>query len=93
MGVDGSPADATAAQEMSERLETVLGRIASAAERSGRSPDDVTLVAVSKTFPLDVVRTAIELGVTDLGENRAQELKQKVAALGAGPTWHFVGHL
>ena len=82
-----------AAQEMSERLEIVRGRIAAAAARSGRQPDEVTLVAVSKTFPLDVVRTAIEMGVIDLGENRAQELKQKVAALGAGPTWHFVGHL
>jgi pyridoxal phosphate enzyme (YggS family) len=64
-----------------------------AARRAGRSPDDVTLVAVSKTFSPDVVKQAIELGVRDLGENRAQELKQKVAVLGRGPNWHFVGHL
>ena len=78
---------------MSARLAAVRERIALAAERAGRSPDEVTLVAVSKTFPLDVVKAALDLGVEDLGENRAQELKQKVAALGAGPRWHFVGHL
>lgn len=79
--------------EMGDRLAAVHERIASSAQRAGRKPDDVHLVAVSKTFPLDAVRAAIELGVTDLGENRAQELKQKVAAVGSGPTWHFVGHL
>ena len=79
--------------DMSARLELTRRRIASAAERAGRGPDEVTLVAVSKTFPLDVVKSVVELGVSDLGENRAQELKQKVAALGPGPTWHFVGHL
>lgn len=82
-----------AARRMKERLDEVHGRIAAAAGRAGRRPDEIKLVAVSKTFPLDVVRTAIELGVTDLGENRAQELKQKVAAVGPGPDWHFVGHL
>lgn len=82
-----------AARRMKERLDEVHGRIAAAAGRAGRRPDEIKLVAVSKTFPLDVVRTAIGLGVTDLGENRAQELKQKVAAVGPGPDWHFVGHL
>ena len=78
---------------MKARLARVEQQIADAAARAGRSPGEVTLVAVSKTFPLDVVKAAFELGITDLGENRAQELKQKVAALGSGPTWHFVGHL
>jgi pyridoxal phosphate enzyme (YggS family) len=71
----------------------VLDRIARAAERRGRSPSDVTLVAISKTFSADVVREAIAAGVTDLGENRAQELKEKVSAVGADAHWHFVGHL
>lgn len=90
---DGAVIHKGAAAEMGARLEVVRSRIASAAERAGRREAEVGLVAVSKTFPLDVVRTAIELGVTDLGENRAQELKQKVAAVGPGPVWHFVGHL
>ena len=81
------------APDMKVRLTSVRQRIAEAAARAGRSPDEVTLVAVSKTFPLDVVKTAVDLGIADLGENRAQELKQKVAALGSGPNWHFVGHL
>lgn len=79
--------------DIQERLALVRERIADAAARASRSPEEVTLVAVSKTFPLDVVKAACDLGITDLGENRAQELKQKVAALGSGPTWHFVGHL
>lgn len=79
--------------DMKERFALVLQRIADAAARAGRTPEDITLVAVSKTFPLDVVKAAYELGITHLGENRAQELKQKVAAVGSGPQWHFVGHL
>jgi PLP dependent protein len=74
-------------------LNEVRHRIASAAERSGREAGEVTLVAVSKTFPSDVVQTAIEAGATDLGENRAQELKAKVSALGDAARWHFVGPL
>ena len=85
--------DPAAGEQLASRLEAVRHRISAAAGRAGRRAEDVTLVAVSKTFPLDVVRTALDLGIEHLGENRAQELKQKVAALGAGPTWHFVGHL
>jgi pyridoxal phosphate enzyme (YggS family) len=71
----------------------VRARIAHAAGRAGRDPSEVTLVAVSKTFPHDVVRMAIEAGASDLGENRAQELKAKVGALGNVAEWHFVGPL
>ena len=71
----------------------VLDRIARAASRRGRPAEDVTLVAISKTFPADVIREAIAAGITDLGENRAQELKEKVAAVGSEARWHFVGHL
>jgi pyridoxal phosphate enzyme (YggS family) len=53
----------------------------------------VTLVAVSKTFPSHVLREALDAGVTDLGENRAQELKEKASVLGSRPRWHYVGHL
>jgi pyridoxal phosphate enzyme (YggS family) len=72
--------------------DAVRARVEAAAVRSGRRPDEVTIVAVSKTFPADVVAAAVAAGVTDLGENRAQELKEKVAAV-HGARWHFVGHL
>lgn len=78
---------------IAERILRVRERIAGAAARAGRSADDVTLVAVSKTFPPAVVRAAMEAGLTIFGENRAQELAQKAAALGGSARWHFVGHL
>ena len=85
--------DPAAGEQLASRLEAVRRRVTAAAERAGRRAEEVTLVAVSKTFPLDVVKAAFDLGAQHLGENRAQELKQKVAALGSGPMWHFVGHL
>jgi pyridoxal phosphate enzyme (YggS family) len=78
---------------LASRLSAVEGRIEDAARRSGRTRADVTLVAISKTQPVDVIAEVIDAGATDLGENRAQELKQKVAVLGDRPRWHFVGHL
>jgi pyridoxal phosphate enzyme (YggS family) len=78
---------------LAHALDRVRERVASAAGRAGRSADEVTLVAVSKTFPVNVLKMAIDAGASDLGENRAQELKEKVAALGDAARWHFVGHL
>lgn len=75
------------------RLQRVQERIAAAAARAGRDPAGVTLVAVSKTFPPSLIAEAVAAGVTDLGENRAQELKQKHAVLGGIARWHFVGNL
>ena len=75
------------------RLEQVSARITSAAARAGRDPDDVTLIAVSKSFPSHVIAEVLDAGVRDLGENRAQELKEKAAVLGPRPRWHFIGHL
>jgi len=74
-------------------LVSVHRAIAEAARRSGREPDDVTLVAVTKTWPADVILEAIAAGATDLGENRAQEFKEKVTLLGDRARWHFIGHL
>jgi PLP dependent protein len=79
--------------ELQERLRRVRERIAKAAERSGRGASEISLVAVSKTFPPGILQRAIEAGATDLGENRAQELKEKVAVLGDTVRWHFVGPL
>jgi PLP dependent protein len=76
------------------RLASVRGRIAQAAERAGRDPGAVTLVAVSKTFSIERIRAAIAAGVTDLGENRVQEAQGKIPALkAAGVRWHLIGHL
>ena len=78
---------------VSENLARVHRAIAEAARRAEREPDDVTLVAVTKTWPVDVVLEAIAAGATDLGENRAQEFKEKVTLVGDKARWHFVGHL
>jgi pyridoxal phosphate enzyme (YggS family) len=61
----------------------------------GRNPAEVTVVAVTKTFPPEVVRAAVAVGVTDVGENRVQEAGAKRAHLGdlSGVSWHLVGHL
>jgi hypothetical protein len=75
------------------RLARVRERIEAARERAGRT-DAVTLVAVTKTHPPEVVRAAIAAGVADVGENRVQELAAKVDAVGrAAVRWHLIGHL
>jgi PLP dependent protein len=71
---------------------TVEGRIAAACARSGRSPVDVTLVAVSKTFPPQRIRAAVAAGLTTMGENRVQEAEGKIGEV-VGATWHLVGPL
>jgi pyridoxal phosphate enzyme (YggS family) len=82
---------------IADRVAAVRERIARAAARAGRRPQDVTLVAVSKTFPPEAVREAFAAGLRDFGENRVQEAEGKVAALSAeraaGLRWHLVGHL
>jgi PLP dependent protein len=78
---------------VAERFAAVRERALRAAERVGRDPRDVTIVAVSKTFTADVIAEALDAGVTDLGENRAQELAQKVEVVGDRARWHFIGHL
>jgi hypothetical protein len=79
------------------RVAQVRERIARAAARAGRRAEDVTLVAVSKTFPAESVRAAFAAGCRDFGENRVQEAEAKVAATedlrAAGLLWHLVGHL
>jgi PLP dependent protein len=82
--------------ELAGNLAAVRARIAAAARSAGRDPGEVTLVAVTKTYPAeDVVRLA-RLGVTDIGENRDQEAAPKAAevtAAGVPVRWHFVGRL
>jgi len=79
---------------ISDRLTGVRARIAAAARSAGRDPSSVLLVAISKTFPIDLVREAYEAGQRDFGENRVQEALDKVAASSDLPLrWHLVGHL
>lgn len=75
-------------------LAEVRGRIAAAARRSGRTPDQVTLIAVSKTFGADAVRAAFAAGQRDFGENKVQEGLQKIAETADMEIrWHLIGHL
>jgi pyridoxal phosphate enzyme (YggS family) len=78
---------------IAERLAGVRARVEAAAKRAGRSPDDVLVVAVSKTWPADVCLEAIEAGAAVLGENRAQEFRDKYTVLKDRAAWHFVGHV
>jgi pyridoxal phosphate enzyme (YggS family) len=81
-------------EDLAANLSAVRERIAKACEAAGRSPDEITLVAVTKTFPASDVRLLAGLGVTDVAENRDQEAAPKAAECGdLGLTWHFVGQL
>jgi PLP dependent protein len=74
-------------------VQMVRERIATACRRSGRNPDAVTVVAVGKTRTLDEIRAVLASGLTDLGENRVQELVAKREAIGEVVTWHLIGTL
>jgi len=78
---------------IAENLERVREQIASAAANSGRSVDDVELVAITKTHPAENVREAVEAGQTLFGESRVQEARAKIPELSSNIRWHFVGHL
>ena len=80
--------------EVPQRLARVRERIAEAAGRAGRRPDDVRLIAVSKTHPLEAVRAAADAGQIDFGENKVQEALQKIAqSADTRLRWHLIGHL
>jgi pyridoxal phosphate enzyme (YggS family) len=81
-------------ETLRSNLAAIRDRIAAAAERAGREPSDVKLVAVSKTHPTKTLRAAIDAGATMLGENKVQEAEDKVAELGrAAAEWHLIGPL
>ena len=84
------------ADMLSQNLTALRARIAAACAAAGRPAGDVTLVAITKTFPASDVRLLVGLGVTDVGENRDQEAAQKAAEcadLAPPLRWHFVGQL
>jgi PLP dependent protein len=76
-----------------KNLDRVREQIASAAAKSGRSADDIELVAITKTHPTEKVREAVEAGQTLFGESRVQEARAKIPELSSNIRWHFVGHL
>jgi pyridoxal phosphate enzyme (YggS family) len=78
---------------IARNLEAVKQRLEAAARRAGRDPSEVRLIAVSKTVGVELIREAITAGHRLFGENYLQEAKDKIAALGPGVSWHFVGHL
>ncbi len=75
-----------------ENLLEVERRITAAAERSGRKREDITLIAVTKTHPADMMNEAIQCGVTDIGENKPQEVRDKFCDV-LPAKWHLIGHL
>ena len=79
---------------MAANIVHVRSNIAEAALRVGRAPEEITLVAVSKTMPVELVRMAYNLGVTNFGENRVQEALPKIVSFHPqGLRWHMIGHL
>ena len=85
--------DSQAPVDVRANLERVQAAIAGACRRAGRPAGEVLLVAVSKTMDVARVRQAIDAGVVALGENRVQEAKEKIEALGHPVPWHLIGHL
>jgi len=79
--------------DVAANLAAVRARIAAAAARAGRSPDDVTLIAVAKTKPAALVQAAVAAGVRDIGENYVQEGLAKRAAVPGAARWHLIGPL
>ena len=81
-------------EQLQVNIEQVRAAITQSAERVGRNPADVTLVAVSKTMPVELVQMAYNLGVTDFGENRVQEALPKIEAFHPQDArWHMIGHV
>ena len=85
------PAETTS---IAANLEHLRERIERAAARASRSPDEITIIAVSKTFPAEAIQAAYAAGLRHFGENRVQEFEGKQPKLaGLDAVWHFIGHL
>jgi len=78
---------------ITENLSMVENKIAAACKRAGRERDEVKLIAVSKTQPVEAIREAIEYGINSFGENRVQELREKTEIIKDNLDWHLIGHL
>lgn len=78
---------------LAENLLEIRERVAAAAKKSGRNPEDITIVAVSKTFSEDLLLEAHSLGIRDFGESYVQEAVKKIDDLKIDANWHFIGHM
>jgi pyridoxal phosphate enzyme (YggS family) len=78
---------------VAENYREVEARVAAACKRSGRKREDVTLIAVSKTKPVEMIRELMAIGVKDFGENKPQELKTKTEEITDPLRWHLIGNL
>ena len=78
---------------VAENYRYVLKKVEEACARSGRDPKDVTLIAVSKTKPIEMIEEAMEAGARVFGENKVQELCDKYEQLPKDLHWHLIGHL
>lgn len=86
IGVDGN-------MSIAKNLDKVRQNIKDVAQKCGRKPEEILLLGVTKTVDIDVVEEAIELGITDVGENKPQELTRKYEAIGDKVKWHQIGSL
>lgn len=78
---------------LEENLKKIQENIILAAKRAGRNPDDITLIAVSKTKPAEMIKEVYDCGVREFGENKVQEILQKSEFLPPDISWHMIGHL
>src|SRR5471030_717611 len=78
--------------DLSSRLTHLQDAIATAAKKAGRDAGEIELLAVSKTQPVEAIQEALRAGITHFGENKVQEARGKIEALGRG-VWHLIGHL
>ena len=81
------------ADDLRENYKYIKERFDNAVLRSGRSPDEVTLLAATKTVPAEIINAAVELGITHMGENRVQEFLSKNSEITGNVHRHFIGHL
>ncbi|MBP9518486.1 MAG: YggS family pyridoxal phosphate-dependent enzyme, partial [Fervidobacterium sp.] len=79
--------------DIRQNFQNVLEKIRFHAEKVGREPDEIKVVAVTKTHPIEVVRAAYEIGMRVFGENYAQELRDKAKNMPEDIQWHFIGRI
>src|SRR5688572_18262551 len=80
------------AESIRQRHERLLARLRETSAANGHDPERLRIVAVTKTWPIEVVRAAVDAGLTRLGESRVQEAEPKIAAVPEAE-WHFIGRL
>ncbi len=78
---------------IAKNLQIISEKIAQKCSFCGRNPNEITLIAVSKTQPVEAIKSVFEAGIVDFGENKAQELKTKAETFISPVRWHYIGHL